>query len=100
MALKNTETGEYLKVVSMQFDFAVGNHHISFYIFANQEQRQRYESGLSPYEVYKSSQYNGIGNIEAALGTLPANAESAKDAVFNACYNALKSDMYCNWIDA
>ncbi len=98
MALKN-ETGEYLKITSMQFDFASGNHHISYYIFANQEQRLRYDNGLTPYEIYKSGQYNGIGHIETALNQLPAGIETARDAVINACYNALKLDMFANWID-
>lgn len=99
MALKNPETNEYLKVISMQFDFQFGNHHISYFIFANQEQRQRFDAGLSEYEIYKHSLYNGIGHIEAALAVLPANVETAKDAMFNACYNALKSDMFNGWED-
>lgn len=98
MALINNNTGEYLKITAMQFDYASGNHHISYYIFANQEQRLRYDNGLTPYEIYKSGQYNGIGNIESALNTLPAGIESARAAVFNACYNALQSDMFNDWV--
>ena len=99
MALMNQTTGEYLKVTAMQFDFAVGNHHISYYIFANADQRHRYDAGLTAYEIYKTGQYNGIGHIETALNQLPAGIETARDAVFNACYNALKLDMFANWID-
>ena len=99
MAIKNLETNEYIKVTSMQFDFAVGNHHITFLQFADQAQRERYETGLSPYEVYKSGQYNGIGHIENALAVLPTNLESTKQAMFNAAYTALKSDIFQNWVD-
>jgi hypothetical protein len=99
MALKNNTTGEYLKITSFQFDFSVGNHHISYLIFANQEQRQRYDLGLSEYETYKSAMYNGIGIIENALNIELTNG-TTKNAIFAACYSALKTDVFPNWIDA
>jgi len=98
MALKNNTTGEYLKITSFQFDFLTGNHHINYLIFANAEQRQRFETGLSDYETYKHGQYNGIGIINNALNLIATG--TAKDAIFNACYTALKNDMFQDWIDA
>jgi hypothetical protein len=97
MALKNNTTGEYLKITSFQFDFQAGNHHISYLIFANVEQRQRFDAGLSEYETYKHGQYNGIGIINDALNLTATG--NAKDAIFNACYTALKQDMFKDWID-
>ena len=67
MALVNSQTGEYLKVTGMQFDFALGNHHINYILFKDLEQRQRYESGMDEFEQYQSRQYNGIGAINDAL---------------------------------
>ncbi len=98
MALQNIATGEYLKITAMQFDFKQSNHHISYYIFANKEQRDRFDSGLTPYEVYVSGMYNGIGNIENALIDVTDKANT-KDALFDAMYKALKSDMFSNWTD-
>lgn len=99
MAIVNQTTGEYLKVTGFQIDIPAGNHHVNYLIFANAEQRQRYDSGLSPYEVFKSGQYNGFGHIETALGQLPDATKNVKDAILTACYSALKNDMFSSWID-
>lgn len=99
MALINTQTGEYLKVVSMQFDFAAGNHHISYLIFKDLDQRQRFDAGLSLYEQPQSGQYNGFGHIEAALKATNTNKATVFDELMNACYVALKDDVFSNWIN-
>ncbi len=99
MAIQNATTGEYLKITSMQYDFAKGNHHITFLIFANADQRQRYDAGLSEYEKYKQGQYNGYGHINDALAVLPNGLESTKQAMFNAAYTALKNDIFTGWVD-
>ena len=99
MALTNTQTGEYLKIISFQFDFKAGNHHITYYIFKDADQRNRYESGLSEYELFKQSQYNGIGIINNQLSAI-TDKTTAKDAIFKACYDSLKADMFNSWVDA
>ena len=98
MALRNTATGEYIKVTGMQFDFANGNHQVNYITFANLEQRQRYESGLSPYETTTPGQYNNFGIIEVGLS---ANTDKAtvKDVLFDAMYKALKSEIFTEWVD-
>lgn len=88
-----------MKVTGFQMDIPAGNHHVNYLLFANLDQRQRYDSGLSPYEVFKSGQYNGFGNIEIALLLLPDATKSTKDAILTACYSALKNDMFSDWID-
>ena len=99
MAIVNQVTGEYLKVVGTYTDFQQKLYYINYFIFANAEQRQRFESGLSPYEVFKSGQYNGIGHIENAIALLPDATKSVKDAILTACYSALKNDMFSDWVD-
>lgn len=97
MAIKNNITGEYLKITSMQYDFDKGNHHISYIIFANEEARARYTTGLGDYEQYKTGQYNGIGIIESSLNV--DYTGNAKAQLYNAGYSALKNDMYSGWVD-
>ena len=97
MALINSQTGEYLKIVSMQFDFAAGNHHVSYLIFKDLYQRQRYDAGLSLYEQPQSGQYNGFGHIENALKATNTNKATVYDELFNACYAALKADVFSGW---
>lgn len=99
MALKNTETNEYLKVSSMNFDFLTGNHQVNYLLFADSEQRQRFETGLSPYEVYGQGIYNGIGHIENSLASSPEGISDTKQAMFKACYTALKADVFVDWVD-
>lgn len=98
MALTNPNTGEYLKITGMQFDFAHGNHHINYLLFANAEQRQRYETGLSPYEVFQNGQYNNFGVIEAELNDYIQH-KVVGEALLNAMYRALKSEVFVEYID-
>jgi len=98
MALTNPNTGEYLKITGMQFDFAHGNHHINYLLFANAEQRQRYETGLSPYEVFQNGQYNNFGVIETELSA-STDKSTAKDILFDSMYKALKRDIFVDYID-
>ena len=100
MALVNSQTGEYLKVTGMQFDFALGNHHINYILFKDLEQRQRYESGVGEYEQYQTKQYNGIGHIETALSAITNGIDNIKNTLLTACYIALKADMFSSWGDA
>ena len=99
MALKNITTGEYLKIVGAVYDFATKNYHYNYYIFANQEQRQRYESGLSEYEVYKTGMYNGVGVIENILQQ-DFTENTLKNTIIASGYVALKQDMFNDWDDA
>ena len=98
MALLKQETGEYLKITGIHFDFTAKNHHIAYYIFANAEQRARYEQGMSEYEVFKTGQFNSTNLIETEI-TKDLNIAKAKDSVFNACYTALKADVFSEWVD-
>ena len=99
MALRNPQTGEYLKIVSFQFDFQHGNHHITYLIFRDQEQRERFEQGLGDYEKYQWGMYNGIGVIEEKLRQELANT-TPKEAIYKACYDSLKADVFAGWEDA
>lgn len=99
MALQNTQTNEYLKVVGIQLDFQQSNYNVVYLIFADLEQRQRYESGLNQYEQYQSGQFNSYGHIETALLSEPNESETTKAAIYKAAYNALKADMFNEWID-
>lgn len=99
MAITNLNTGEYLKIIGFQADFPLGNLNIVYFVFANAEQRQRFESGLSEYEIFKNGQYNGFGHIQNALEESTTGTETIKDALFNACYSALKQDVFNGWID-
>lgn len=98
MALLNPHTGEYLKIVGAVYDFVLKNYHYNYYIFANQEQRERYEQGLSPYEVFKYGSYNGIGIIQDVLNTNVVG-NSVKDVIITSGYMCLKQDMYNEWVD-
>ncbi len=98
MALKNNETGEYLKIIGVHFDLVNNNHHYDYYIFANLEQRQRFESGLSPYEIFKTGQY-ASSEISNVL-TSSTFADNIKNSVITQGYNLLKNDMFNTWVDA
>ena len=99
MALINAQTGEYLKITALQFDFQAGNHHINYLIFKDADQRQRYDAGLSLYEQPQSGQYNGFGYIDNALKAANTQKATVKDELMNACYTALKNDVFNSWID-
>lgn len=100
MALLNQSSGEYLKIVSMQFDFTTGNHHVNYLIFKDLEQRQRYDRGITEYEKYQSGLFNGLGYIDVEINKAITETTTAKDAILSACYHALKADMFGSWIDA
>lgn len=98
MALKNNETGEYLKIIGVHFDLVNNNNHYDYYIFANLEQRQRYDNGLNPYEIYKQGQYNSNIISNALLSN--NYADNIKNTLLTQGYILLKNDMFNNWVDA
>ncbi|MEN6294536.1 MAG: hypothetical protein ABFD61_00230 [Chloroherpetonaceae bacterium] len=98
MALLNKETNEYLKITAIQFDFASGNLNLTYLIFKDAEQRQRYEGGLSEYEIYKNGQFNSVGYINEELNR-ETEKKTAYEALFDACYMAMKQDVFQNWVD-
>jgi len=98
MALTNV-TGEYLKIVSFNYDVKDENHQCTYLIFANAEQRAKYESGLGEYEQAKWGHYNGR-LLHTNFNGNPNSRKSMKDNFITACYNALKNDMFKEWTDA
>ena len=50
MALKNPNTNEYLKITDFHYSEQTKNWQIDYLIFANLEQRERWDEGLSQYE--------------------------------------------------
>ena len=99
MAISNIVTGEYLKITGFQADFQNGNLNIVYLRFSDAEQRVRFETGLSPYENYVMGQYNGFGHISASLNLENNEQNTIKESLLSACYNALKSDVFHEWID-
>lgn len=100
MALINPTTGEYLKIYDVHIELKNNNHTYQYIIFANEEQRQRYDAGLSDYETIKRGMYNSSVNIENEINELVDNQSSIKDNVITAGYNVMKSDeIFSNWID-
>lgn len=98
MALKNNETGEYLKIIGVHFDLVNSNHHYDYYIFANEEQRQRFESGLSHYEIFKMGQY--ASSVVSNVLTISTFEDNIKNTLITQGYILLKNDMFNNWVDA
>jgi hypothetical protein len=100
MALINPTTGEYLKIYDVHIELKNENHNYQYIIFANEDQRQRYDNGLSDYETYKRGMYNSSVNIENELNELADDVLSIKDNIITAGYNVMKSDeIFSNWID-
>ena len=100
MALKNEATGEYLKITNFHYDEKDQNGGIGYIIFANLEQRQRWENGLSEYENVKiGPSYNGAGLHEVFNAMPDANLSTMNNIKKNS-YIALKNDMFSEWIDA
>lgn len=95
MALKNESTGEYFKIINIRLN----PMDVDYLIFKDYDQRQRFESGLSPYEHYKSGSYNG-GLLATQLELKGDATKSVRENVITAAYNALKLDMFSEWIDA
>jgi hypothetical protein len=100
MALINPTTGEYLKIYDVHIELKNENHNYQYIIFANEDQRQRYDNGLSDYETYKRGMYNSSVNIENELNELADDVLSIKDNIITAGYTVMKSDeIFSNWID-
>ncbi|RME19374.1 MAG: hypothetical protein D6799_01395 [Bacteroidetes bacterium] len=95
MALKNPNTGEYLKVVGFQADFRFQIFTITYLIFKDQEQRQRYESGLSPYENFQ----HGMENFTNEQWLSAQVSNTTKDSILTTAYNVLKNGVFAGWED-
>lgn len=100
MALINPSTNEYLKIYDVHIELKSDNHTYQYIIFANEEQRQRFDTGLSEYENIKRGMYNSSVNIENEINELADDESSIKDNIITAGYNVMKSDeIFSNWID-
>ena len=99
MALKNPNTNEYLKITNFHFDEQSQFWNIGYLIFADKEQRDRWENGLSNYERTESGLYNGA-YAQIEMNKNADNAITILNNVKRGGYEALKNDMFENWIDA
>lgn len=100
MALINNTTGEYLKIYNVHVELKNKNHIYHYIIFANQEQRQRYDDQLNQYETFKRGVYNSSVQIDNIISTNANSNKSVKDNLITACYTAMKTDeIFSNWID-
>jgi hypothetical protein len=100
MALINPTTGEYLKIYNVHIELKKNNHNYQYIIFANEEQRQRYDNGLSDYEMVKRGMYNSPVLINNKLNELSDGEISIKDNLITAGYDVMKLDgIFSNWID-
>lgn len=100
MALINQTTGEYLKIYNVHIELKNDNHNYQYIIFANEEQRQRYDAGLSDYETIKRGMYNSSVQIDNELNLSSDNELSIKNNIITAGYNVMKTDeIFSNWID-
>lgn len=100
MALINPTTGEYLKIYDIHIELKNNNHNYQYVIFANEEQRQRYDDGLGEYETTKRGMYNSSVTIDTELNEIADGELSLKDNLITAGYNVMKQDsIFSNWID-
>ena len=99
MALKNEATGEYLKITNFHYNEKDQNGGIGYIIFANLEQRQRWENGLSSYERTETGSYNGAG-LHVVFNAIPDASTSTINNIKKNSYIALKGDMFSEWVDA
>lgn len=100
MALTNPTTGEYLKIYDVHIELKNSNHNYQYIIFANEEQRQRYDSGLNDYETYKRGMYNSPVKIDDVINSISTVNKSIKDNLLTVGYDVIKSDeIFSNWID-
>jgi hypothetical protein len=100
MALINPTTGEYLKIYDVHIQLKNNLHNCKYIIFANQDQRQRYDSGLSNYETVKRGIYNSSVLIDTEINKTTVGNKSLKDEIIAAGYNVIKTDgIFSNWID-
>lgn len=96
MALQNTETGEYLKIDSLQIADN-SKHSISYSKYANIEHR---ESGDTDF-LHKQTGSVNSGHLQTELAK-KSNADlSILDNFKTAGYNAIKADTFefSNWSD-
>lgn len=100
MALINPTTGEYLKIYDVHIQLKNNLHNYKYIIFANQDQRQRYDNELSNYETVKRGIYNSSVLIDTEINKTTVGNKSLKDEIIVAGYNVIKTDgIFSNWID-
>ena len=100
MALTNPTTGEYLKIYDVHIELKNNNHNYQYIIFANAEQRQRFDNGLNDYETYKRGMYNSSVQINNNINLLSDCNKSIKDNLIASGYEVMKTDeIFSNWID-
>lgn len=93
MALRNPETGEYLKIVHILYDVVYSRLNIQFYLFRNREQRERFEAGLDRYEKYDFGQADFFCDISNE------GSNDLKSNLFAFCYGKLKEGDFAGWED-
>ena len=98
MALKNPNTNEYLKITDFHYSEQTKNWQIDYLIFANLEQRERWDEGLSQYERTNSGIYNGA-YLQIELSKNANNSITILNNIKQGGYIALKNDMFNEWID-
>lgn len=100
MALINPTTGEYLKIYNIHIELKNNNHNYKYIIFANQQQRERYDNGIGDYEMVKRGIYNSPVLIDNKLNELSIGNKTVKDELITAGYNVMKLDqIFSNWVD-
>jgi hypothetical protein len=100
MALINPTTGEYLKIYNVHIELKNQNHNYQYIIFANEDQRQRYDDGLTTYEMVKRGMYNSSVLINNQLNQLCDSNKTIKDELITTGYTVMKLDqIFSNWID-
>ena len=99
MALKNPTTGEYLKITNFHYDEQYKNWNVGYLIFANIEQRTRWETGLSEYERTGNGLYNGA-LLQTAYNKIADSSLTILNNIKKEGYEALKEDMFSAWEDA
>lgn len=88
MALTNTTSGEYFKIIYPP-DLISGK--INYYIFKDVAQRNAYETGLSPFENFLNDTLL-FPNLSEQIKSIPVGTQ-AFDGIMSLCYERLKIDM-------
>lgn len=97
MALQNQLTKEYLKVYNA--GFKDNRLRFAYKIFANSEQRQRFDEGLSDYENYQEG-FKTVTKEEQLINDIADGKKSVKDNLITKCYEELKiEDEFKEWSD-
>jgi len=100
MALVNPTTGEYLKIYDVRVELKNELHTVSYVIFADEAQRQRYDNGLSEYENVKRGIYNSSVQLDTAINASADSSKSIKNNILTAGYDVMKADeIFSTWID-